>query len=274
MIDRRAAGASPVEQSSIARSMEVLLAVVESAEPVTAKAVATMLDIKLGTVYHVVKTLRQMGLVARKHGGGLVPGPRAIAVGYSLHRRSGVTQELSALLVELRNLSRETCYISTLSGQEIVLRESLESVETLRVSTLPPGYSSHPHARAAARAVLAFLPEPEVAAIFRHYDFTALTENTISSAEEFFADLRRVAKAGHSTDLGELYEGVCCVAAPYFGPDDRPMGSFTISAPSIRYKQRANMYAALVTRAASLATKASSGIHGTDVITPPVTAPG
>lgn len=262
VLDEDAAAAGGVGGlASLENGMEVFLAIAEATRPPNAKGLARHLDLKLNKVYHILKTLRAMKLVDRQAGGDLVLGPRAMALGTALHRKHGVSQALGAILSSLRDRTGETVYISTLEGHSVVTRDSLESTQTLRVTTLSAGYSEHQHARAAAKAVIAFLPDRELRAMFKHYSFVSLTPSTISSFEALMDELDIIRGRGYATDLEELNIGVCCVAAPYFDVDGRPAGSFTVSMPSVRYYNGPSAaWASLVTQAGERATKLSESL--------------
>ena len=60
------------------------------------------------------------------------------------------------------------------------------------------------------------------------------TQHTLSTLDEVLHDLEIVRKRGYSTDLQELENGVCCVAAPIRGRSGAVIGAISASAVELR----------------------------------------
>jgi IclR family acetate operon transcriptional repressor len=254
---------------TLERGLQMLEAVSAADGTATAKVLGRQLGIKIGTCYHVLRTLVSSGHVIRLPGGYYDVGPKAASLGRQLQRRSGPSPELAVILTRLHNKTRETSYISGWNHGTLTLQHYLSGLHTLSVGDLDVGYTGHMHARASCKAVLAFLPEEQVAAMFAGVPLDAVTARTITDFETLTADLATSRLRGYALDLEEFSEGVCCASAPFFAEHGTPAGAFTASVPQSRFTERRSWLIAEVQEAAAMAT----GLLRTGRLTVPAPEP-
>lgn len=216
----------------------------------TAKQLAQRLDIRLGTCYHLLRTLQEEGYIVRLRGGRYELNGRVAYLQDSL--RAQLTPDLQILLI-LRRLHERvnvtTCVCGWHSNQ-IVLRWYLEPVRALHAQSLQIGYQDHPHARASTRAMLAFLSEKQIRAYFAERTLLMLTQRTLTDIDELLLNLEQTAGLGYSIDREELSRGLCCIGAPYFDERGFPLGSYGISLPSSEFEDACEALIGEVTAAA------------------------
>ncbi|WP_409464338.1 IclR family transcriptional regulator [Amycolatopsis sp. GA6-003] len=223
---------------TLERGLQVLEAVAAADGSATAKVLSRQLGIKIGTCYHLLRTLVAGGYLLRLPGGRYDVGPRAASLSRHLQRRSGPSPELALILTRLHNKTQETSYVAGWHHGTLTLQHFLSGLHTLNVGNLDVGYTGSMHARASCKAVLAFLPEEQVAAMFDGVPMEPVTPNTITDYEALAADLAAIRRRGYALDLEEFSAGVCCVAAPFFGEGGVPAGAFTVSVPQPRFVER------------------------------------
>lgn len=158
----------------------------------TAKVLSRQLGIKLGTCYHLLRTLLASGYVVRLPGGRYDVGHRAASLNRHLQRRSGPSPELAVILTRLHNMTHETSYISGWHHGTLTLQQYISGLHAVSVGNLDVGYTGHMHARASCKAVLAFLPEEQVAAMFKGVELAAVTPRTIVDYDHLTVELARV----------------------------------------------------------------------------------
>ncbi|SES30431.1 transcriptional regulator, IclR family [Lentzea xinjiangensis] len=239
---------------TLERGLQVLEAVAAADGTATAKVLGRQLDIKIGTCYHLLRTLVASGHLVRLPGGYYDVGPKAASLSRHLQRRSGPSPELAVILTRLHNKTRETSYISGWNHGALTLQHYLSGLHTLSVGNLDVGYTGHMHARASCKAVLAFLPEEQVAAMFAGVPLEAVTTHTITDFDTLTVDLATSRRRGYALDLEEFSDGVCCVSAPFFGENGMPAGAFTVSVPQSRFTERRSWLISEVREAAAMAT--------------------
>jgi DNA-binding IclR family transcriptional regulator len=97
--------------------------------------------------------------------------------------------------------------------------------------------TSYPlHSGATAKAVLAFLPERQVASVLAG-DLTGVNPAATLSADQLRSQLANVRARGFVVTHEETYPGVSGISVPVLTPRAQPLGSIAIAAPSQRMDQ-------------------------------------
>jgi DNA-binding IclR family transcriptional regulator len=217
---------------------------------VTAKQLSLQLGIRLGTCYHLLRTLQEEGYIVRLPGGKFDLNGRVAYLQDSL--RSRLTPDLHVLEI-LRGLHErvnETTCVCGWYREQIVVQWYLEPVRALHARSLEIGYGNDPHARASPRAMLAFLPPAHVRAYFAGRALRPLTPSTITRVDDLLENLADIARQGYCIDREEFARGLCCIGASYFDERAFPLGSYGISVPLHRFDEASEELVAEVVRAA------------------------
>lgn len=249
----------PVILQTLLRGLAVLDIIARSEGEASAKRIGAELGLRPATCYHILRTLVSERYITRKPSGTYDVGPQGGRLGNHLERQFGPDADLSAVLMRLRNQTKETAYLAGWKHGTMVILQFIGGSGPVAVGNLDVGYGANMHARASCLAVLAFLPPELVQTMLHGTEFQQLTPNTISSYQELSRRLESVRRIGYAVDHEEYVDGVCCVSAPFFGADGRPAGSFTVSATTSRFSSRRSTFASAVLEAAALATKLGAG---------------
>jgi DNA-binding IclR family transcriptional regulator len=157
----------------------------------------------------------------------------------------------------------ETVHLVVLEGGNVRYLDAVESRRVLRVASRT-GSALAANCTASGKALLAELPDAEVAAIFAGQDeLAALTSRSITLCSRLLAELRQVRARGYAVNVEESEEGVASVAVAVPGPrpgqPDRlprqgPAAALAVSGPVSRMTDRAveRITAELRERAAEL----------------------
>jgi len=235
---------------SLRRGLRVLEAIAISNGAATARELSRETGIKIGTCYHILRTLEDEGYVVRLPGSRFGLGSRVAFLHDHFRAHLSPPPELLDILTQLHAEVGETTYISGWYGDNIVLQRYLEGTNAVHVRSLEIGYSGFAHARASGKAILAFLPEERVRAYLLAHPMSRRTASTITDVDQFIAHLRHIARQGYAVDLEEFADGVCCVSAPIFDRSEFPTGAYTVSLPANRFQERGIDLANAVKRAA------------------------
>ena len=107
-------------------------------------------------------------------------------------------------------------------------------------STLPVLVSSNigqrlpVYAVAGAKAILAFLPQKELAELIGPKTLKPFTPRTITDPKAFRLHLEKIRREGFSIDRGEYYADVHAIGAPVFNADGRPIAAVVMPVPACR----------------------------------------
>lgn len=90
------------------------------------------------------------------------------------------------------------------------------------------------HATGSGLAILSTYAPERVDAVVDKWGMPELTEQTITSREELFAELDRIEERGYA--VGDQYytEGLRSIGKPVSGPDGRVIGALSVSGPTYR----------------------------------------
>jgi len=190
------------------------------------------------TVFRILSTLHYLGYVQREES------KRTYAINPNLADlandiASGEALRNTALphMLSLRDEFGETVNLGRLHLDKVVYLEVVPSEYALRLNERP-GASVWAHASAMGKCILAAAPPDVVAGILDYRKLPALTPHTITDAEEFRHELRRVKERGYAFDREETTLLATCVAATIRDAQGRAVAGMSISGPCSRFNPR------------------------------------
>jgi DNA-binding IclR family transcriptional regulator len=134
---------------------------------------------------------------------------------------------------ELTSMSGEGSSVAAYCGGDVTIVMKCDSGNPVRV-VQDLGAKRPIHATAVGKALVAFLPAAERAAILSRQRFERYTSRTIASRQSFETELGRVRSAGYAIDDEEHYEGIRCIAAPVFAYTGSAVASLCVVGPKVR----------------------------------------
>jgi DNA-binding IclR family transcriptional regulator len=218
----------------IARAAAILRALEGQEKGLSLGQIAKLVDLPRSTVQRLVDALEAEELVSTHGpGGGVRLGMAVIRLAASVE--TSITTIARPHMEELSLRVGESVNLSVLKGGESMLLEQAHSDHPFRV-VARVGLSMPAYAVAGGKALLATLPDEEVAARLGKVlvPCTSRTLVSLSALREALAEIRRT---GFSYDLEEYVEGICAVATCF---RDARGGWFalSISAPAQRFLPR------------------------------------
>jgi DNA-binding IclR family transcriptional regulator len=212
----------------VERAIELLLRVAATPESASLQELTEQVGYSKSTVHRLLGRLERLEVIERD------PLTRRYRVGRRLReiRRSQWTEldpRAIALpyMEELRDARGETVSFHLFDGTEHVVIEKCEAPQDVR-RVLAIGRRTNLSIGATAKAILAFLPANQAAAILAQ---TYTPEQPGASA----ADLQQVRAAGYALSVSERTPGIVSVSAPVFGRNGRVWGALSLSGPAFRF---------------------------------------
>lgn len=214
----------------VSKALAVLTYIAERRHPVSLTTVSTALGIPKTSAFRYLRTLAQAGFI--DHDGlqdryGLGTQFHAIArANAHVHRlREQARPAMRALMGEFN----ETINLAVKDAGSVVYVDQVEPLRSLQMRARIGDV--HPlHSTALGKAILAFVPAPEL----RDYLERPLSERTgrtLIETEEIERQLRQVRSTGYATESGENEDGALCVGVALFDGSDYPVAALSISAP-------------------------------------------
>lgn len=223
-------GAGSVQ--SLVRGLDILFLVAERNEPITPAELAKQLGLPRPTIYRLVDTLAQRGLLAR-NGGGLVPTPRLLMLGgtnrVTLSLQSVVQPHLQRLLAAVG----ETAGLHVRVGDHRRCIEEIEGHHGIRWAR-GVGFTAPVWSGAVGYVLLAGLPEPAREDLYRRLELVPLASNAPQSLDELRDRVATAREQGWSASCSETVEGAAATAAPVY--DERgTVAVMSLYAPADRF---------------------------------------
>jgi IclR family KDG regulon transcriptional repressor len=214
---------------SLRKALTVLNAIAGADRPPTVAEVAIKASIARPTAYRFVQTLVAAGYLTQDPADGrLSVGFAVLPLASSLLDRNRMRV---AALPHLQSLAQQTGERANLG---ILYRDRVMYVAGVEKPALPTiysrfGKSAPAHCSSLGKAILAFQPEPEVRALLARKPLIAYTPTTITAQAAFTQELAETRARGYAIDRAEHALGSCCVAAPIFDANNRPIGAIGVS---------------------------------------------
>ena len=225
----------PAPDNTFAKGLYVLEALVEAGSPISLSGLVARTGLPKTTVHRLVSVLVGRGwakMTGRGYGLGFLPLRAAAAFEKSLDIRF----EAEPYLVELRNTFEETVHLATLDQEfrvvyldKLVPRFQAVGLMRSRVGATAPAYCT-----GVGKAMLARLPEPELAGFLGQLSLVRYTPRTLTTPQALMADLALVRARGYAICDQEHEEDVACIAAAVLGRHEEPIAAISLSGPAAR----------------------------------------
>jgi IclR family acetate operon transcriptional repressor len=218
---------------SVDRALLLLETIADMGGEATLTDLSNRTGLNISTCHHLLATLIKRNFVAK------VPGRRHYALGgrilYIGHAclQVDLPRRAQPYLEEINRATGETVHLVTLQGDNLVVLAVREATHAVRVGTGKLGRHEAPHAAAAGKAILAWLPDDEVRRVLGP-TLKRWTNNTILDHGKFFEELRTVHRDGYAVDREEYLPGVICIGAAIRDHAGAVVGAISASTPTMR----------------------------------------
>ncbi len=210
-----AKGAGGVQ--SLDRAFAILETIADAGGVISLSQLATDTGLPLPTIHRLVRTLVDLGYVRQEPSRQYSLGPRLIRLGETTSRRlaTWARPHLSQVVSRLG----ESVNLAMLDGDQVVyVGQVMPSQNSMRMFT-EVGRRVDPHTTAVGKAILAKADDAAVRALLARTGMATRTAHTITTADEFIAELERTRVRGFALDNEEQELGVRCVAVAVPGED-------------------------------------------------------
>lgn len=220
---------------SVDRALSILEVLAAATGEMPLGEIAERAGLNPSTCHHLLGTLVVRGYV------GQTPSTRSYFLGARITqlsdnrlRQFDLVDMAGAELKRLNRATLESVHLAVLQGNALVTLAKLDSQLPIRVGSDDAGKADAAHATATGKAILAWLPETEIARVIAQTGLRRFTDKTITSIAELMEDLRHVRRKGYAIDDEEFQPGVVCIGAAIRDHAGAVKGSVSCSMPSMR----------------------------------------
>ncbi len=225
----------PTRIRSVHRAMRALFYVADRPDGATATEIARAADLPVPTVFHLVNTLVDDGMLM-KFDRRYHLGPRLGILADAFLREHMIPPYLLGPLRRLSELTDETVYASVWRRGEVAVLGVIDGTHPLRAAGPHTGYQGSTHARASGKCLLASLDADALDTYLATHLLIALTEKTITTEAALRAEIERVKEQGWAIDDEEFNQQISCLAMPVVH-DGYTVAALSVAAVTTRLNQ-------------------------------------
>ncbi len=232
-------GGAPVKEprtvQSVERALHILELLADGDDEMLLNEVASKAGLNASTCHHLLATLVKRGFAGQSpRTRGYFIGPRVTDLSDSRLKKFNLLEIAMPEVRRLNDATRESVHLSVMQGVTLVTLAQLDSKLPVRVGFDGAMEADAAHATAAGKAILAWLPEAEIARVIAHGGLKQFTDKTIPTIAELMEHLRLVRRNGYSLDDEEYQSGVVCVGAAIRESSGAVVGAISVSMPQMR----------------------------------------
>ncbi|PZF82957.1 IclR family transcriptional regulator [Jiangella anatolica] len=215
---------------SVERVVSMLNVLQESPEPMSLVEIHRSIRMAKATAFRYLWTLEKHRYVERDGDGRYRLGLGFVGM---QSRELEVLQDRARPWLErLRDETGETTNLGVLDGTTVRYVEVAESPRPVRMVSVR-GTRDPLYCTSLGKAILAQLDDEQVTELLEQIDLKPRTGHTITSSDQFLAELAEVRRQGYALDDRENEEDGRCVAVAILGT--RLPAALSVSAPSSRF---------------------------------------
>ncbi|HGG0769659.1 TPA: IclR family transcriptional regulator [Pseudomonas aeruginosa] len=202
------------------RLLQILIALGQAPEALSAKELSLTLEQPLSSTYRHLKTLLRWGLAEEQAGQGrYLPGPACLQLAKKFDREASLIGLAKPELKRLADLSQESVALMVASNQQAICLELFDSPQPLLHG-------------ASAKALLAHLEDE------RREELYLAQELSAERIDKLEQELRLIREQGYAVSQGEIDKGVWGISVPLLDSRQRLHGALSLMAPALRAQSR------------------------------------
>ena len=230
--------------SSLEKGLKALEAIVEHGG-LTVTEAANKLELNRASAHRFITTLRDLGYVRKNQHNTYEATFKLLELGMMQANQFEIRRLAKPVMRDLAAEFDETVNLGVLDHGQVIYLDKVESREILRMDS-GVGTTCSPCSTALGKAMVAFLPEDELAEYLEKLELVAHTRHTITAPDRLAAELAKIRKRGYAVDNEELALDLYCIGAPIFDFSGYPSYAMSLSGPVRRMKTLKNIPRRLV----------------------------
>jgi IclR family acetate operon transcriptional repressor len=224
--------------SATGRALAILHAISLSDGSVSATELAPRLALPKPTVHRLMLVLERIGYLQREASSKrFIAGPALAHLAMQTLTNSAQFSARRMILSDLADDIHETCHLTTLAGDLLVLVDSVDPDEERHSNGLAG--SRYPlYCTASGKLFLSRMPAHKRRRLLTASPLEKLTPRTVVDPPVIEKELRRVRASQVGLEDNEFREGFVCVAVPVFDPTGRMCATVSTHASTKRRNLR------------------------------------
>jgi IclR family KDG regulon transcriptional repressor len=222
---------------TLIKGLKLLEFVASRKQPASTTEISKEIGLSRTTTYRLLSTLESEGYLQRDPGGRFSLGLAVAKLQEKRRDRLGLVETARLPLQALCDETGETAVLAQLMGNEIMDIAKIESPRSVRIhariGSLIPA-----HCTATGKAILAYLPENKIQALYSAAALSTCTENSVRDLDTLIKNLAVIRGQGYAVEENEYEIGMKCIAAPIFSEDNEVIAAIGIAGLTFRIDER------------------------------------
>jgi DNA-binding IclR family transcriptional regulator len=224
---------SPNHVKSSVRTLDILEVLAGNPEGITLSEISRKLTIPPSSMYHLLNTMMDREYIIRDPRDSTFYLGKKIVFLYEAYLfNSDLIRIARPVMDRLYEITGETSSLGVLQGNKVVFIHKRLVSSSLGILD-PLGTRKLAHATASGKAMLAFLPQAELDALYPDEQLPVSTQNTICTREQLRQVLSDIKRCGYAYEDEESKLGVWAVAACIIDHSNTPIAALSVVGPSL-----------------------------------------
>ncbi|WHX21185.1 IclR family transcriptional regulator [Streptomyces malaysiensis subsp. malaysiensis] len=224
---------------AVTRALDILELFLDGDGTLSAPEITRRLGLPRTTVHELVTTLAARSYLVQvpDQSGRYRLGVRPYQLGSRYAEQLDLAAEGQQVARSVAETCDETVHVAILEGMDVIYIAKVDSTHAVRMVSAA-GRRLPAHCTSVGKMLLASLPEDALdARLSGDQPLVAMTDNSITSADELRRHLDAVRERGVAVEQRESNPDVNCVAAPVRDSTGRVVAALSISVPTIRWSE-------------------------------------
>lgn len=227
-------GSAAYSVPAIHRTLDIIETLIEE-RALTVSDISRQFAIPKSSAYAILQTLKSRGYVEKDDEDRYSLSLRLFSLAATLLDKMDIRAEVHPFLEALTKQAGITGHVAVRDGAYAVYIDKVEVLDAVRLTTWV-GKRMHLHSTSIGKALLAFLPEPELERILVEYPLPKLTPRTITNPRLLKEHLARMRAQGYTSCSEENEIDVRSVAAPVFNGSNRVVAAVNLGASKLQIR--------------------------------------
>jgi IclR family transcriptional regulator, KDG regulon repressor len=219
---------------TVGKALAVLDAVAARGRPVRFSELMETSPFPKATLYRFVQVLTSQGMLSydpERH--TYAPGLRLVRLAHAAWQATSLAPIARPHLDRLSQATGATVHLAQLDAGQVLYVDKRNAAEPVAMYS-QAGKVGPAYCTGGGKAMLAFLPEADLARALDRQAWHAFTPRTITSAGRMREELAAIRARGHACDDEEHEPGIICVAVPILSRAGRVLGALSVTSTTAR----------------------------------------
>lgn len=217
------------EDGTIGKAMSVLDMVAMAPRPLRLAELGALCDFPKATLHRLLQALTRQGMLSQDATGAYSAGLRLVRLAHNAWAHSDLAMVARPHLDRLSAATGATIHLAQLDQGQVLYLDKRNAALAVGMFSAA-GKVGPAYCTGVGKAMLAFLPEDQLAQALARQSLHRFTAATLTDPAALRSELAEIRARGHAYDREEHEPGIICCAAPILDARNLPMGALSVTA--------------------------------------------